>query len=176
LSELEWASLAFMLAGLLLFLLSWVVVIWVALIALRPRSWQTRYANTPFISYAWNEFGRSILIGFFTSTGFSPLTVFVFGGQPDFWANFWSFSAVLWAASTITSFLTLLVAGFLGYARVRFFTDRSPAYFTMGIQAGIVSLFMAPLIFVLVQFLIAPLYVVVRLLWITWVDFLSIYF
>lgn len=112
---MEWVSAIFTLLGGILVLAVVYVTLRGALHVARPETWETRYERETYVSFAWQELGRGLFLGYLVTLGLSPVTAFFFLGQEEFWTSFAYLSLINWGLAAIAIYFMQLLPGFRGY-------------------------------------------------------------
>ena len=110
-----WVSAIFTAAGGLIVLVVLYLTLRGAWQAASPKVWATRYVRDTFVSFAWQELGRGLFLGYLFALGVSPVAAFFFLGQPDFWRSFGFLSLINWGLGAVVIYFVQLLPGLRGY-------------------------------------------------------------
>ncbi len=169
-------SLTFSLSGLGLILVAVFSAIASVVSNARVRNWEARRPKDTFVGYAWQELGRSLVLGFVVALGCTPIGVFVFAGTESFWSNLSMLSAMWWTSSALIFFYGLTFAGFGGYVAYHNRHQTGVAQTAMWFELMLVIGASLPFLYVFVRYLAPTLWPILSLLARTWQQYVSIYF
>ncbi len=169
-------SITFSLSGLGLILVAVFSAIASIFASAQVKTWEARLPRDTFVGFAWQELGRSLVLGFIVALGCTPIGVFFFAGTDSFWSSLSFLSGIWWMSSALLFFYGFTLAGFGGYLayHTRNKTDvaQSALWFELMIVLG-VSL---PFLYVFIRYLLPTLWPVLKLLGSTWQTYVTIYF
>ena len=152
-------SAIFTLAGMLVVL----AVAWMTLQgmfrAASPSVWAGRYRGETYVHFAWQELGRGLFLGYLFALGLTPITAFFFlgaSGNNVFWQDFFFNCLINWGLGAIAIYLIQLVPGMAGYLRYRQEAGARRTGLSLYLQFLIVATMSAPLVYILVRYLLPP--------------------
>ncbi len=169
-------SITFSLSGLGLILVAVFSALASVVSAARIKSWESRRPKDTFVGYAWQELGRSLVLGFIVALGFTPVGVFVFAGTDSFWSSLSLLSAIWWTSSALIFFYGFTLAGFAGYLAYHNRKQTGVAQTALWFELMIVIGASLPFLYVFVRYLMPALWPILLLLGRTWQQYVAIYF
>jgi len=168
-----WVSAAFTLAGGILVLVVLYLALRGAVRAASPAVWATRSERETYVSFAWQELGRGLFLGYLFTLGLSPVTAFFFLGQPGFWRSFLFLSLINWGLGAIAIYFLQILPGFRGYLLRK--RDKSAAErISFSGQILIVLAISAPLAWAFFALLLPPAHEFFQILVETWLLYTRI--
>ncbi len=145
-----WLLIVAVAIGGVLVLAAFALTLQTAVQALRPDSWQTRWAKHSYVTFAWQELGRGIYFGYLCALGLSPLTTAAFLDREDFWPLFLLGSAYVWGVSALAAYFIMVIPGFFGFAFERSARGQIGSLNLLS-QLAIVSVVSAPLAYLFID-------------------------
>jgi hypothetical protein len=168
-----WVSAVFTLAGGILVLVVLFLTVRRAIRVANPELWASRYERETYVSFAWQELGRGLFLGYLFALGLSPVAAFFFLGQDEFWRNFLFLSLINWGLGAIAIYFIQLLPGFRGYV-LRKREQNALAGVSLYGQILIVTAISAPLAWAFFTLLLPPAHEFFQILVETWVLYTRI--
>ena len=169
-------SITFSLSGLGLILVAVFSAIGTMVASARLKTWEARQPQGTFVGFAWQELGRSLILGFVVALGCTPLSVFVLSDLDSFWSNMYWLSGIWWMTSALIFFYGFILAGFVGYLTHQSRTQTSVTQTAIWFELMIVFAASVPFLYIFVYKLIPTLWPVLTALGRTWQLYVAIYF
>ena len=168
-----WVSAVFTFAGGILVLVVIYLTLRGAWRVASPEIWAKRYERDTFVSFAWQELGRGLFLGYLFTLGLSPVTAFFFLGREEFWRNFLFLSLINWGLGAIAIYFVQLFPGFRGYV-VRKRMDGVLKGVNLYGQILIVTAMSAPLAWAFFALLLPPAHEFFQIMVETWLLYTRI--